>query len=331
MLGFQNWGSSLGPRAIAALLLGLASRSNAGDLPPPPANPYLGPSQDPDNILKYITSNTLTGIAFALILTIAFIQTYWIRKWGPKWMLCLVIGEYTYALGFALRFGLHYAPDSRNLYIVEDFFVVLSPCAFIAADYILLGRIARYLDCAEYLLVPSQRITAIFVTSDITTFMIQAAGGGISVSNNISTALAGEHIFLAGLALQLASFFTFTCIYCCFLYRVHKHKPEIWAKDRGGTWYRDWRVLAGALSLSCVGILVRSVYRVVELSQGYQGYLTTTEAYFYGLDTLPLLVAISAYIPFWPGRFIPSESTVLGSESQVDSIDKDMQNSAALA
>lgn len=49
---------------------------------------------------------------------------------------------------------------------------------------------------------------------------------------------------------------------------------------------------------------IRSIYRTVELSQGFDGDLTTVEAYFYGLDTLPLVIAIWAYVPFWPGRFI---------------------------
>lgn len=50
---------------------------------------------------------------------------------------------------------------------------------------------------------------------------------------------------------------------------------------------------------------IRSTYRVVELSGGFQGPLTRSEPFFYGLDTLPLFIAISVYIPFWPGRFIP--------------------------
>lgn len=53
---------------------------------------------------------------------------------------------------------------------------------------------------------------------------------------------------------------------------------------------------------------IRSAYRVVELSQGFDGPLTTSEPFFYGLDTLPLFIAIAIYIPFWPGRFIPRDS-----------------------
>ena len=47
------------------------------------------------------------------------------------------------------------------------------------------------------------------------------------------------------------------------------------------------------------------MYRTIELSEGYHGKLATTESYFYGLDTLPLFVAVVAFVPFWPGRFIP--------------------------
>ena len=131
-------------------------------------------------------------------------------------------------------------------------------------------------------------------------------------------------IFLAGLALQLASFFCFTVLYMRFLYRMYKYEPETWRQDGDKTWYQDWRSLAGALFVSCLGVLVsasfslcsyrshfvvgqvRSIYRTIELSEGYQGHLTTTESYFYLLDLLPLLVALVVYIPFWPGRFIPN-------------------------
>jgi hypothetical protein len=52
----------------------------------------------------------------------------------------------------------------------------VQPCAFIAADYVLLGRLARYLGSGKHLLVPPNRITVTFVISDITTFLIQVRG-----------------------------------------------------------------------------------------------------------------------------------------------------------
>jgi len=52
------------------------------------------------------------------------------------------------------------------------------------------------------------------------TFLIQAAGGGLSISDNISTAQAGGHIFLAGIAAQMASFLLFTLLWFMFAFRA---------------------------------------------------------------------------------------------------------------
>ncbi|KAI9574463.1 RTA1-domain-containing protein [Boletus coccyginus] len=287
----------------------------------PPSNPFLDPKNDPYNPLRYIASNTLTAIAFTLVMLIALIQTFYTFRYGGKYMLTMVIGGYTYATGFGCRFGLRYHPDSEGMYIAEYMFIVLSacpsPCAFIAANYILLGRVARHISCPTHVLLPVQKLTLVFVSSDITTFLIQAIGGGMTVSHNQTQQQTGAHVFLAGLVLQLMSFTLFSGIYIRFLYRVYTLEHNIWEHDKGQPWNRGWRTLAAALAVSCIGILVRSCYRVTELSQGFQGYLATTEAFFYALDTLPLVVAISVYVLFWPGWFIKDGAEMTHGEPKL--------------
>lgn len=308
------------------VLLSLASSALAapGDLPPRPADPYADPANDIYNPLRYIASNALTAIAFALIMLVALIQTFMTWRIGGKFMLAMVVAAYTFSVGIGLRFGLHAQPESKGIYIAEYLFVVLSPCGFIAADYVLLGRMSRWLKCDAHLWIRAKRITLVFVLSDVVTFLIQAAGGSTSTSNNPDTALAGSRIFLAGLALQLLSFLFFTILYARFIYRVYKHEPQVWAQDSGKPFYHDWRALAFALGLSCLGILIRSIYRTIELGEGYHGHLATTEAFFYGLDTLPLFIAIAVYVPFWPGRFIPNvvaSKAVEGQDEEKKSTD----------
>ncbi len=99
-----------------------------------------------------------------------------------------------FATGFGFRFGLHTHPESKGIYIAEYLFIVLSPCGFIAGLYVLLGRLSQWIGCGQHLLIPARRITLFFVMSDVTTFLIQAAGGSISISNNVQTALAGSHV-----------------------------------------------------------------------------------------------------------------------------------------
>jgi len=236
-------------------------------------------------------------------------------------MAAMVIGAYTFAIGIAMRFGLHTNPHSQGIYIVEYLLVVLSPCAFIAAVYILLGHLAVHLKSSQYLLITPRYITRVFIASDVSTFLIQAVGGSVSVagstSGNLQKSTTGSHIFVAGLAIQLASFAFFTVVYLLFLYRVWKYNPAAWNPTPKPVWWKHWRTLAIALVISCIGILIRSAYRTVELGQGFFGHLATTEGLFYGLDTYPLLLAIGVFVPFWPTQFLEdSPSTEEKAESR---------------
>ncbi|KAF4575418.1 hypothetical protein EYR36_006777 [Pleurotus pulmonarius] len=185
-------------------------------------------------------------------------------------------------------------------------FVLLSPCAFIASTYALLGHLATYLDSGDLLpLVSPRRITLAFVASDVITFLIQAGGGGLLASSRESKTIdLGNNMFLVGLILQLISFIIFSLIFVWFLIRVYIRRPDIWTFDSHKSWTNDWRALSAAMAVTCIGILIRSVFRTAEKAEGFGGPLSTSETMFYALDTLPLFVAVAILVPFWPGRFI---------------------------
>ncbi|KAJ3504810.1 hypothetical protein NLJ89_g7747 [Agrocybe chaxingu] len=286
--------------AFLVSLAGLVAKAAAQ------SDPFADPKNDPLNPLKYIPSTGLT--AAALMLVVALLQTWCIRRWGAKWMSVMPIAAYCFALGMSFRFAFAKRPHSRPIYVLQSLFIILSPCGFIAADYILLGRIALHLNATKYLLIPARRITMVFVLSDVTTFLVQAAGGGVAAAADTpSTADLGSKIFLVGLAAQLCSFLVYTATFLLFLYRVSKYENKTWKMDENKDWANRWTTLAAALGVSCVGVLVRSVFRTVEMSEGFGGPLTTTEFWFYALDLLPLFIAIAVYVPFWPGRFITGE------------------------
>lgn len=80
-----------------------------------------------------------------------------------------------YAIGIAARFGVHYDPSSLGVYITMFLFITLSPCGFIAAEYVLMGRMAQWLQASQHLLLRPQRVTLVFVLSDVLTFLIQVS------------------------------------------------------------------------------------------------------------------------------------------------------------
>ncbi|KAG2059260.1 RTA1-domain-containing protein [Suillus hirtellus] len=282
-----------------------------------PSDTYLDPQNDPCNALEYIANNTLTAVAFVYVLLVALIQTCQVVYNRGQFMLSMVIGEYStlqsfacfvYAFGFAFRFTLHYSPDSLWIFISEDLMIVLSPCFFIAANYALLGHLAGEIDCNRHVLLSVRWLTTIFILSDVTTLVIQAIGASLATSKDQSLASTGLHILLAGLSTQLFSYIFFCAIYARFLYKVYTEKRDVWMRDSKQPWYNDWRTLAAALAVSCIGLLIRSVYRVVEASQGFRGNLSTSETAFYLGDTIPICLAILVYVAFWPGRFIKNSS-----------------------
>lgn len=63
-------------------------------------------------------------------------------------------------------------------------------------------------------------------------------------------------------------------------------------------------MLCGATTISVAAILVRSVYRTIELLQGWRGYLITRERYFVALDGTMILVALLVYNVLNPGELL---------------------------
>lgn len=92
-------------------------------------------------------------------------------------------------------------------------------------------------------------------------------------------------------------------------------------------------VFSGALLLSSLStqlqkgnstddfyFVVVSLQRVVEYAGGYNGAIATSEAYLYCLDSLPLVICMSAYVWFYPGRYLPDQvnSVSYGSDVEAD-------------
>ncbi|TFY68625.1 hypothetical protein EVG20_g3481 [Dentipellis fragilis] len=265
--------------AQAAILAALVLAARAADPPAHVADPFADPKNDPYNPLHYITTNSLTLTGYLLFNLVAHAHFFCMWRTRSWWMSVLVIGELTMSFGFIFRWPLHKFPDSIAWYIMQDLLIVLSANggSIAAHPTAITAKIGSYVN----------RVLLFFM------FKVTHIDGSCQV-------------MLVGLVLQLLSFLIFTAIFGIFVYRVRKYEPQIWGRDSAKRWYSDWRTFTVATAINCLGIIVRSVYRTVEMSEGFSGPLSTTEGYFYGLDTLPLFIAVVVYVPFWPGRFIPA-------------------------
>ncbi|GAA5929057.1 RTA1 domain-containing protein [Sporobolomyces koalae] len=246
---------------------------------------------------------------------------HWHRNKDNRYMLTLSIGMTCMCLGFILRLAYRNALYSVGVYAIMTLFLLLSPCAFLATNYVLLTRLARSLQAEDALFIRASWVVKIFVWADVVTFLLQGAGGGLSSSP--SSADLGHKISLVGLALQLVSYGLFCALLIVFRIRARPQLPGVRTHlSRQDSWNTfstsplgRWHVLWTMLVLSSIAIIIRSVFRLVEYSQGYSGYIPTHEGYFYLLDALPLWLGMTLYSIVWPSRFFQSTDPDLRFES----------------
>jgi RTA1 like protein len=129
---------------------------------------------------------------------------------------------------------------------------------------------------------------------------VQAVGGGmasIALQNNTSTS-TGTDIMVAGIVFQLASITIFVFCAADFFRRVLRHR--LLASVEGSI-----TPLLLAMVFSILLIYIRSIYRTIELVQGWTGYLITHEAYFIALDGSMMAPAVGIFILIHPAWFMP--------------------------
>jgi hypothetical protein len=76
-----------------------------------------------------------------------------------------------------------------------------------------------------------------------------------------------------------------------------------------------FKLFVAAIIISDIVIIVRAVYRVIELAQGWEGHLITTEAFFYGLDSVSMVICMVIWVIGHPGLTL-GKNGLKGGESR---------------
>ncbi|EUC56584.1 RTA1 domain protein [Rhizoctonia solani AG-3 Rhs1AP] len=270
--------------------------------------------------LKYIPSKNAAMIAGGLYMFTAGAMCVWSRQYWGRYMLAMIIGSASYGAGLFLRLLVAEDMESIMKHATMSLVILLSPCAFIAGIYMLLGRLAIHLDATEYLLIRPNILSKVFVLSDVFTFLLQAAGGGMVTGDNANMRNIGSKLFLIGLIAQLVSFLGYTMIFGIFVCRLWALRRDEWSYRPQGI-MNHWLALIAAMGISCQNIIVRSVFRVMESAQGRNGTFATQEQYFYLMDCVVLWVAVGVFVVTWPPKHITgyaSKSRKTYSSSHVE-------------
>ncbi|KAM0123729.1 hypothetical protein ACHAQE_002703 [Botrytis cinerea] len=209
----------------------------------------------------------------------------------------------------------HSNTESIPIYSITTILILLAPALFAASIYMVLGRLIVALDAEDLSPIRKKWMTKIFVIGDVIAFLSQAAGGGIMASGTTSALATGEHITIAGLAIQLAFFSVF--IFTATIFHRRFQRTANTEPMRMSVKYmmknKNWEALLYVLYVTSALILIRSAFRLIEYAGGNDGYLLSHEAFAYIFDaTLMFFVMVILNI-FHPSDVMGDKATLYRS------------------
>ncbi|OXV05515.1 hypothetical protein Egran_06717 [Elaphomyces granulatus] len=279
-------------------------------------HPYV-PGLEPS--YGYVPS-LAAGIVFCTLFGLSMVahtfQFTWKRTW---WCSVFAVGCLVEVLGWAGRTWSSQCPYNGNAFLMQISTLIIAPTFFTAGVYVLLGRLIAILGRSSSMLSPTLYLW-IFCTCDVLSLVIQAVGGGMAsiASNNGSDTKPGTDTMVAGILFQLGSITIFVFFAVDFIRRTMKQHVL-------HTMSRTVVPLLVSMVLSITCIYIRSIYRTIELLQGWKGFLITHEGYFIALDGAMMVLAVSVFNFIHPGCFLPQNETVGSSR---DSVDKEIPTEA---
>lgn len=253
------------------------------------------------NYFPYDPSLVAASIFCALFALGAIGHLAKLIRYKQKFVICLFVGIIMEIVGFAVRIISIKQPSSLILYAIQSFFILVAPVIFAASIYVTLSRILRTTKTEDCSFLRPKWITRVFVTGGVLSLLLQGAGGGIQAgAKSDSSSNLGSNLAIVGLVIQIVFFSIFVILSFTCHVRTARYYQTV--QPKCPMMFGMQPALYYILYISSLLILIRSVYRVVEYGQGYNGYLMTHEVYIYCLDALLMfLLTVITYF-YNPGE-----------------------------
>ncbi|KAI0056244.1 RTA1-domain-containing protein [Artomyces pyxidatus] len=242
-------------------------------------------------------------------------QAAWYRMW---WLfptaVCAGILE---ILGWSGRLWSSLNHTLFGPYIMQITTTIIAPTPLVAANFIILGRIIGCLG-DRYSCLNAKWYTIVFVSCDVIALTVQSVGGATAsnADNDLHKANIGGNIMLGGIVFQLVAIVFYVALAGEFLFRYIKDRPFLRSgsvlQRRGSTTQR-MKILLGGMSFMTVCIFIRSIYRTIELSDGWDGKIMSTQVLFNVLDGAMICLAMFTLNACHPGFLLKPDVIHTGS------------------
>ncbi|KAH9949746.1 RTA1-domain-containing protein [Amylocystis lapponica] len=242
-------------------------------------------------------------------------------------------------IGWAGRLWSSKNPYNLSPYIMQTTMTIIAPTFLVATNFAVLGQIIRRLG-QGYSRLSAMWYTIVFISCDIIALLIQAIGGGnaSAATKTNKSPKPGGNIVLGGICFQLAAITCYMILAAEFVVRFIRDRPvrknAAEGHGRQSDLDRNMKFMLAALAASSIFIYIRSIYRTIELSDGWTGKIPRTQVWFDVFDGAMILLAMFTMNFLHPGRLLGSGDTWLTlknkSEDDVESIDGKSQTEAKM-
>ncbi|OCH96124.1 RTA1-domain-containing protein [Obba rivulosa] len=260
-------------------------------------------------------------VLLGLTTIVHVVQAFYFKVWYWIPTTCLAgCGE---VLGWSGRFWSTINVFNSDAYTIQIVSLIIAPTPFVAAIFTAFGRLVLLLG-PEYSRITPRRYSRIFITLDILCLVIQALGGAQASSSNSATdsnAKIGGFIALGGIVLQMISLLFFILLACEFLIRYKYNRPVRTPQDtyryvggeRRGTDPKIRIFIKGLAVATCL-LVVRAIYRTVELADGWNGKVIHTQVLFNLFDATMVFLALFTMNLAHPGYWLRQRTPVSETE-----------------
>ncbi|KAF4775291.1 hypothetical protein HER10_EVM0008860 [Colletotrichum scovillei] len=196
-------------------------------------------------------------------------------------------------------------------YALQSLMLLIAPSLLAASIYGMLGRLIILSNGQDYSPVKPKILTKVFITSDVLSFLVQNGGGGILTNaKSPSKIQLGENVIIVGLFIQLIGFALFIAVTAVFQWRISQERSQ--SLRHAASWEKFLWILYGVSAL----VLIRSLFRVIEYIQGYDGYLQTTEVFLYVFDAALIFLVTFILAVFHPSKVmtVDEDGNVISAE-----------------
>ncbi|KAH8116126.1 RTA1 like protein-domain-containing protein [Phellopilus nigrolimitatus] len=286
-----------------------------------------GDLPEPASLYGY-TPTTSVCFTFIVLFAVSAIihgcEAVAFRLWWFLPLACLAaLAE---VFGWLGRLWSSFAPASLTPYTIQICATVIAPTPLIASNFMILGMLIRHLG-EQFSRLSPKLYSIIFTSSDVVALLIQAYGGA-TASSAVSKGEdpeRGGHIMLIGIAIQMVAITFYVILATEFFVQFYTRRPVrlrsyLSVDPSKKQIHRKMQWMIFGLGFSTVCLFIRTVYRTIELVNGFTGRIIRTQVYFNVLDGAMVVLASYTLNLLHPGYLL---ADVIEEERKAKSVGKD--------